>query len=302
MNKMITICTATYNRGYKISELYESLLQQSNKNFEWIVIDDESSDNTKELIHKWEKNNNGFLIKYVEQQHGGKHRAINRAVELASGEFIFIVDSDDRILPEAVELIHKWIDTCENNLNIAAVAGLKVSSEGEVWGGITKIDKKYIDASNFERGKYHLNGDKAEVYRKSLLKKYKFPEFENEFFVTEDICWMNIAAAGYKIRWFNEPIYIAEYLEDGLSKRGANDIEGHRNNFKGYCFYISECIKKKPFTDKLVHIREYDKTCKYLGIKIKDRANNVNISLTLYIFMCKICVPIGWLIRKIRKY
>lgn len=302
MNEMLSICTASYNRAYKLPGLYESLLKQTNKNFEWIIIDDDSKDNTQELVRTWKEKNNGFCIKYYCQEHGGKHRAINRAVEIAKGSFIFIVDSDDKIVENAVELINGWITSCKNNPNIGGVAGLKVSVDGKIWGGNAKISEKYVDATNFERRKYNLMGDKAEVYRKSLLNKFRFPEFEGEYFVTEDTCWLNIAAAGYKIRWFNEPIYIAEYLDDGLSKNGANDFEGHKKNFKGYCFYIAECLDKKPFTDKVIHLKEYNRTCRYLNIGIKERAHNVNISIFRYAVLYWGGIPIGYLIRKIRRY
>lgn len=302
MNNTLSICTATYNRAYKILKLYESLNKQTDKNFEWIVIDDESNDNTQELISKCENQDNGYKIKYIKQKHGGKHRAINRAVDIAEGDYIFIVDSDDYITQNAVELIHKWISSCVDNYMIAGVAGLKIAVDGRIYGGNTKIKRNYVDASNFERAKYHLYGDKAEVYRRDLLMKYKFPEYEGEYFITEDICWLNIAAEGLKIRWYNEPIYIAEYLDDGLSKSGANDIKGHKNNFKGYCLYISECIKKKPFTQRLIHLKEYNKTCNYLKIGLKKRSKLIGISIAKYLRMYWFGIPIGYLIRKIRKY
>ena len=92
----VTIFTPAYNRGDTLSRLYESLKKQSNKNFQWVVVDDGSIDNTKELIENWKKENILNII-YVYQENSGKMRAINRGVELAEGEFFFIVDSDDYI-------------------------------------------------------------------------------------------------------------------------------------------------------------------------------------------------------------
>ena len=299
MDTVLSICTATYNRAYKLPELFASLKEQTNKQFEWIIIDDDSNDNTTSLVEQWSQETTDFDISYYKQEHGGKHRAINKAVELARGDYIFIVDSDDRVLPESVDLIHQWIKTCKDNDNIAGVAGLRINSKGDVWGGNAKIQNSYIDASNFERSKYHLLGDKAEIYRRDLMAKYRFPEFENEFFMTEDICWLNIAAAGYKIRWFNQPLYITEYLEDGLTKNGANKFIGHKNNFKGYCFYISECIKKKPFTDKMLHLREFVKTCNFMKIGVTDCARYLHISISKYLAMCIVGIPVGYGVRKL---
>ena len=303
MGSILSICTATYNRAYILPKLFLSLKEQSSKQFEWIVIDDNSSDNTIDLVKQWIRETRDFEIRYYKQPHGGKHRAINKAVEMARGDFVFIVDSDDRVLPNAVALIHQWINTCKDNDKIAAVAGLRINAKGDVWGGSPKIQKSFIDASNFERAKYRLEGDKAEVYRRDLLERFRFPEFENEFFVTEDVCWLNIAAAGYKIRWFNQPLYITEYLDDGLTKTGSNEYLGHKNNFKGYCFYINECVKKKPFIDKMVHFSEFEKTCSSMKIGILDRAKYLHVSMLHYLTMRVVGVPIGYvglILRKIK--
>lgn len=85
---------------------------------------------------------------------------------------------------------------------------------------------------DFEREKYNLTGDKAEVYKTEILKKHSFPEFDGEFFMIEDICWIQIVAKGYKIRWYDKPIYACEYLDDGLTKTEANDLKGHKKIIK----------------------------------------------------------------------
>ena len=91
---MITIFTPTFNRAYRLPDLYHSLQRQTNQDFEWLVIDDGSTDNTSELFEKW-KMDESFPISYIKQPNGGKHRAINRGVKEAKGEFFYIVDSDD---------------------------------------------------------------------------------------------------------------------------------------------------------------------------------------------------------------
>jgi len=89
----------------------------------------------------------------------------------------------------------------------------------------------YIDSSNIQRRKNHLLGDKAEIYKTKILKKYLFPEFEGETFVTEGVVWNKIALDGYKIRWFDKIIYIGNYLNDGLTKNLDNL---RHNNINGY--------------------------------------------------------------------
>lgn len=212
----ITVFTPTFNRGYIIENLYKSLQRQSYKNFQWIVIDDGSEDDTEKLFEKWMSENNLFDITYKKVKNGGKHRAINRAIEIAEGELFFIVDSDDYLTDYALEKVIKWEATIKNKNEFAGVAGVKGYSINSRVGNTFKGE--YIDATSLERNKNNITGDKAEVFYLDILKKYKFPEFEGEKFVTEKVVWNQIAYDGYKIRWFNEIIYICDYLEDGLTK------------------------------------------------------------------------------------
>lgn len=299
---LLTIFTPTYNRAYILPKLYKSLCSQKSDmyEFEWLIIDDDSTDDTKELVEKWINKNNKFTIRYFRQEHGGKHRALNKAFDLAEGEFIFIVDSDDELTDNTVELLNKWLLDIRDKSDFAGVAGLRVSKEGNVWGGSVAFTSSYVDATDFERRKYNLLGDKAEVYRTSILRKFKFPEISNEYFVTEDYCWMQIASAGYKLRWYNQPIYICEYLEDGLTKIGANSIEGHAKNYKGYCLYIKKCIDLKPFSEKMIHLKEYNKTAKALKISFLNRRTDIQLSLIQYLGMSILGVPLAWVIRKVR--
>ena len=212
----ITVFTPTFNRGYIIENLYKSLQRQSYKNFQWIVIDDGSEDDTEKLFEKWMSENNVFDITYKKVKNGGKHRAINIATEIAEGELFFIVDSDDYLTDYALEKVIKWEATIKNKNEFAGVAGVKGYSINSRVGNTFKGE--YIDATSLERNKNNITGDKAEVFYLDILKKYKFPEFEGEKFVTEKVVWNQIAYDGYKIRWFNEIIYICDYLEDGLTK------------------------------------------------------------------------------------
>ncbi|MBQ7385547.1 MAG: glycosyltransferase family 2 protein [Ruminococcus sp.] len=81
--RRITVFTPTYNRAYIISNLYNSIKKQTFKNFEWLVVDDGSTDNTEDLFKKWQHEDNDFVIRYYKTVNGGKHRAINRALNLA---------------------------------------------------------------------------------------------------------------------------------------------------------------------------------------------------------------------------
>lgn len=294
----LTIFTPTYNRGYCLVNLYKSILRQKYNDFEWLIIDDDSTDNTEQCVQKWIEEGK-ININFIKQQHGGKHRAINKAVEIAKGEYFFIVDSDDIITDNAIELIYSWIEKVDNE-KIAGIAGTKISKSGETWGGNAKIgEKEYIDVSNFEREKYNLLGDKAEIFKTQVLKKYKFPEFENEYFVTEDVCYQEIAANGYKIRWYPHPIYICEYLEDGLTNGGANDFDGHKNNFKGYCYWIKRGLKVKPFENEYLLIKDYIKTSRRMKISFMQMSKNIETNIIKFGFYI-IIAPFSYIVKKIK--
>lgn len=300
---LLTIFTPTYNRASLINRLYESLKKQTMYKFEWIIVDDESVDNTDIVVKNIINSNNKFPITYLKQKHGGKHRAINLAVKQAKGDFFFIVDSDDELTIDAVEKIDSWTETIREIQGFCGVAGVKISRSGTVWGETySNINEfEYVDATALERKKYHLTGDKSEVFRTDVLKKYPFPEFDGEFFVTESVCWNAIAADGLKMRWFMWPIYVCDYLEDGLTKNGANERKGHINNFKGYSFYVMQVLKLFNSIDSITEFREYNNTCRDKNMSMVKRAEAINYNVFKYLIELIIKMPFLYGIRYIKK-
>lgn len=233
----ITVFTPAYNRGYIIGELYRSLRQQTFTSFEWLVIDDGSTDRTKDLFDEWVTESNPFPIRYYKVENGGKHRAINKAVELARGEMFFIVDSDDHLTEDALESIAAWEAGLPES-GFCGVAGNRGKHRNDYWG--TTFQGEYVDATSLERKQYRITGDKAEVFYTRILRAYKFDEIEGEKFITEATVWDRIAHDGYKLRWFNQTIYISEYLEDGLTNSMK---EVFARNPIGTAIYIKQQIK-----------------------------------------------------------
>lgn len=292
----ITVFTATYNRENLLPRLYESLKRQTNKNFEWLIIDDESTDYTEQLVNKLIENEKTFPIRYIKQKHGGKYRALNKGFIEAKGEYFFIVDSDDYLTNKAIEKACSWIEEIEfSNEKLAGVAGLKAYENGVISGGNPKItDKGWVDADCFEREKYGLDGEKAEIFKTDILKNHLFPEFEGEFFLTEAVCWNSIYAKGYKLRWFNEIIYKFEYLDDGLTKSGMNEIAGNINNYYGYCYYIRQCIDLFGVLNKPRLFRTFIKVAKCKKRNFTQIAEDLKISKISLVF--NFCLlPIGYI-------
>lgn len=219
----ITVFTPTYNRAYCLKRLYESLKAQTFHDFEWVIVDDGSTDNTEEVVNGFISDKPFFEIKYCKTENGGKHRAINRGMDTVAGELFFIMDSDDWLREDALE----WLDKVENSIpteektHFCGVNGLRCHTDGSIIGH-TFDGNGFKDGTYFERDKYGIRGDKAEAYYTDVMKKYPFPEFDGEKFMTEGIVWNEFAHAGLKIRYFNEEIYFCEYLEDGLTHGGWN--------------------------------------------------------------------------------
>lgn len=231
----ITVFTPTYNRAYIITKLFKSLCIQTNLDFEWIIVDDGSSDNTEIIIDEMKKEAK-FSIIYIKKENEGKHIAINEGVKVASGRWFFIVDSDDYLTRDAIEKVIYYCNGIEGKKDIAGVVGLRGNQEGVAWTDWYQKNKrvKEIDIPNIldctyidYRYKYKIKGDRAEVVRTEILKKYPFPKFENEKFFVESYLWLSLAKDNYKFRWFKDVIYITEYLDDGLTQ---NIAKNYREN------------------------------------------------------------------------
>lgn len=243
---MVTVFTPTYNRAYIISKLYESLCRQTSKGFEWLIVDDGSTDNTESLIKSYILENK-ITIRYFRQKNGGKHRAINKGVEYANGELFFIVDSDDKVTEEAVEWINGTALPIMEDDSFAGLSGIRIYPDGTKIGG--GADFGTVDTDTFDlRYRRKIKGDLAEVFKTDILRKYPFPEFENERFCPEALVWNRIAKR-YKLRYVHKGIYICEYLQDGLTSKITKI---RRNSPKASVTYYSELYHSNiPFLQKV---------------------------------------------------
>jgi|LakMenEpi03Aug12_release.lakeMendotaPanAssembly.Ray.scaffolds.fasta_scaffold215605_2 glycosyltransferase involved in cell wall biosynthesis len=215
MNVLITIFTPTYNRSELLINLYTSLQTQTCKFFEWVIVDDGSIDDTHKIVKGFIEQNNDFKITYVKQENQGKHIAINRGVNFASGELFFIVDSDDILTSGSIQLIMQKYEIVKDNSLIAGVVGRKAYFNGDLIGSDINYDDLICSSIDF-RYKYNIHGDMAEVFKTSIFKKFPFPKYENERFCPESLIYNRIAK-DYNMLWFSKKVYLAEYLPDGLT-------------------------------------------------------------------------------------
>ena len=246
----LTIFTATYNRAHLLERLYRSLQRQSIFDFEWLVIDDGSTDNTIELFSKWQSEENPFVIRFFTQENQGLIRTLNRGIQLAHGVYFSKIDSDDYVVDDYMTYMCKWLESIDNNTKVYGAAGVKIHPNGTPLKGYWPKIKpgKYIDATDLERKKYDLNADMCEAWRTGVLRQYPFPVWPGEKFAPEQIVFHEIALKGFYIRWYPVAICICEYQEGGLTL-GASKLE--KENPMGYAMMYNHKLKYLTSVHKL---------------------------------------------------
>ena len=213
----ITIFTPLYNRAHLLRRIFESLRNQTYKDFEWVIVDDGSNDNSKEVVNKFNDSSHDFSIRYFYQKNGGKHRAINHGVKEARGELFIMLDSDDSFPKKSLETIVGYYKQIKDDKTFGGVAGYMAHHDGTIIGHCST--KVVVDANSLDyRYQYGATGDMCEVFRTSVLKEFPFPDIEGEKFVPEVLVWNRIAQK-YKLRWFQDVIYFRDYLEGGLTDK-----------------------------------------------------------------------------------
>ncbi|WP_099205205.1 glycosyltransferase family 2 protein [Scatolibacter rhodanostii] len=282
----VTVFTPTYNRSATLERLYRSLQEQINKDFEWLVVDDGSSDQTESLLTKWEQDKNDFAVRYIQKENGGKHTAINLGIEKANGKLFFIVDSDDYLLPDAIEKILQWEKALPSDFSIkfCGVAGARGYTSEKMIG--TGSGKAYADATSQRRSEHGISGDKAEAFYTDILRQFPFPVFPEERFVSESIVWFALGKAGYHIRWYDDIIYIGEYLEDGLTYQSIQLLE---RNPRGYLLALKSDLENLDIRGlrRLGCYAAYERTAKKLGQTTAQIAEELGVSkATLTVSRC----------------
>lgn len=235
---IVTILTSSYNRGENLKKLYKSLIEQTNQNFEWFIVDDGSTDKTEQIVSSFHCDKK-FKITYYKQKQSGKHKALNHAIKKIKTPLIFIVDSDDWLTSDAVQTILDVHERYKDNDKISGYSFLRKDTKEQINGKLMP-ENEYIDNYiNARINRKDGNADKAEVWKTTCLQKYPFPEFSNEKFIGEDVVWIPLALK-YNMVFLNKPIYYCEYLDNGLTNNRR------KNNLKspnGCCYRALVTLK-----------------------------------------------------------
>lgn len=289
----LTVCTPTYNRAYTLDRVYESLLKQSNKDFEWIIIDDGSTDETKQKVKKYEQEGK-IKIKYVYQQNQGKHIALNNGVSIAKGELFTCLDSDDWFYLDTIETIQKvWADKSKDN--IAGVIGLDTFENEENIG--TRLPEN-LESENWINliFKHHIKGDKAYFFKLDVIREYNFPSYPNNRHMPPSYQYY-LLSEKYDLLLINKNLKFVEYLDDGISKNKFNKYVVAPDNFARYRFEIMDLIPGGK--RKIINAIHFNSSL-YLG-RIKLRPSSFGNKL-----LVTVTKPFGYLLafyinRKVNK-
>ena len=234
--KSLTVFTPAYNRAHTLQRLHDSLVCQSCQDFEWLIVDDGSRDNTQKLIHALCAIS-PIEIRYFYQNNAGQHVAMNRGIEEAHSELFFMVDSDDYLPNDAIGYILERWQEIRNDPTFCGIVGNRCFENGETVGMQNPYNEIVSDFLSY-RSELGIQGDRAEVIRTNIIKQYLYPVFPKEKSLPIAVMFNRIAQ-NYKALYINKCFYIADYAPDGM---GAYWTRDRIQNPQGTALYYSEII------------------------------------------------------------
>jgi hypothetical protein len=285
-----TVFTPTYNRAHLLPRVFECLKQQTFRDFEWLVIDDGSKDNTREVVERW-IGTTDFPIRYLAQPNGGKHTAVNRGAKESQGRLLAILDSDDWYLPTALErfLCHWNSIPHGEQPGFAGVTGLCSYPAGELIGSRFPSDPFDSDPIDL-RYRHNVQGEKSGVVRTDVLRQFPYPENVGKY-ISESVVWNRIAKS-YKTRFINEVLTVKEFQPGGITQDGR--LLQVRNS-KASLFTCQEMLgiaDRLPLKVKVKTYANYVRHSLHQRVSLGGQATHVPSK----IFFCA-CYPLGFYLK-----
>ncbi len=290
-NIKLTVFTPAYNRAHTLPRTYKSLCQQTNKNFIWMIVDDGSTDNTKELVTEWQSVDNGFEIQYFYKQNGGMHTAHNMAYENIQTELNVCIDSDDAMPDDAVEKILAFWENYGSD-DVAGIVALDADMNGNVLG--TELPKEITQTSTTKLyGKFGVTGDKKFIYRTDVINSVStYPEFEGEKLVPLGFKY-NLVAQNYEMLLMNGVVCLVDYQQDGSTNTIFRQYLQSPRGFAASNAVSMQCSEN--FIDRIKSTVHYIAECRIAKDKnwLKNSPRKI-VTLLLY--------PLGFTAEKYIRY
>ena len=289
---LFTVCTPTFNRAGLLPRAYESLARQTCQDFEWLVVDDGSTDNTREVIETLMAQGK-IAVRYFSKRNGGKHTALNLAVREAKGELFTVIDSDDWFDPRALERMKCHWDQVpiSDRPRLKGVCGLFAYENGEIVGDKFPADVMEADDLDIDL-RYDIEGDKIGFTRTEVMREFPFPEdlsgdVKGVVYIPESIVWHRMGRK-YPTRFVNEVFAIKEYQRGGITDRGR--VIQARNS-KATLLYIHEmltCGRRLPLKHAIKNYSNYLRHSLHENLSLGDQMKKVPSRL-----WCVLCLPIA---------
>ncbi len=244
---MLTVLTPTYDRARTLPRLFDSLLRQASMDFEWLVVDDGSTDETAALVDGF-ATRAPFAVRRVFQSNGGKHVAVNTGVDQARGDWIFIVDSDDWLPDNALQVVTAALQPVKDDAGVVGLCFRKTDALGRVLGRECADLPVPWAAAPTQAGR-RVRGELAYVFRRKAMAAVLFPVIPGEKFVPDLYAWNRIGDQGTILFYLDRAVYRCEYLEDGYTRNFSIHL---RRNPRGFFLFYAAQIRREPhFVDKL---------------------------------------------------
>jgi glycosyltransferase involved in cell wall biosynthesis len=305
---LFTVFTPTYNRATTLHRVYESLKAQTFRDFEWLIVDDGSKDNTREVVEQWQQEN-PFPIRYVYQENGHKHIAFGRGVKESDGELFLTLDSDDYCEPNALERFKYHWDTIpqDQKENFSAVTCLCKTVDGEIVGNRFPFDPTDSDSIEINY-RYKVDGEKWGFHRTDVLRQLSYHEELNGIYVCESVYWHEISRK-YKTRFVNEALrtYIIDAPEPVVESKKKNIFTDPsmaglhvRTKAFGQQMFYSDVLNKDINWFRVAPVLFFLSAVKYVRVSfhVGDKVPQqvANIKTLGGKILCVLALPFGYLV------
>lgn len=282
----LTIFTPVYNRAHLVKRVYDSLCRQKSFGFEWLVINDGSSDNTDEVVKDIISQHKApFTVHYVSRENRGLMRTINQGLDIAKGELFCRIDSDDYATDNLVASIQKYWPLIADDEQICSLAFLSQNEHNQTVGYHPFKNQQRCNFTDY-RSRYGGIGDRNEVMKTTVFRRFKFPEFNGEKFCPEGLVWNRIARQ-YDALYIPEAIYVKESTSDSIT---ADIYRYLKRNADGVTLYYIEIVKDKsqPVKYRWINAVKY---YRYSAVSKRAHAEEMPVlfGLTAY--------PVGLVVR-----
>lgn len=280
--KSLTVFTPAFNRAHLLPRIYESLKIQTCQDFIWLIIDDGSADDTRQVVSAFIAENK-VEIQYIGQENQGMHSAHNTAYENINTPLNTCIDSDDFMPVDAVKkILDKWKSIVDKE-KYSGLVGLDADLDGNLIGSQFTTDTTTLEDFYLKGG----TGDKKLVYRTAVMQKYPaYPLFPGEKYVGLGYKYL-LADQDFELVTLNEILVLVDYQQGGSSN---NMFRQYYKNPRGFAF-----IRKQGMVLSKSPMKRFKDAIHYVSSSLLSRNSNF-ITESPRRFLTILAFPLGFVL------